>query len=248
MVLNGSNIEINKDKELSFKNVVGLRELTSTIIRQFTFDLQVKNIPFVNSSNIIKSEKIEKKKCGFVYFSSAVSLGVPYSDYFTLDEYFEFYPILNLTGNEFTLIRNYFTINFVKSTMFKSTILLRTKEEYVKNIGLWKEYLISNGLEVMNYNSFKSKNSKRNSINHELVSDNFNPYEIKEIYVKESRIKLYYYSFIIIIKELINKFVSIISWKDISIALLILLVLYYNYIILNKLEKIEQSNSNNIVK
>lgn len=243
LVINGNNIEVNKDD--SFEINLNLKDLTFPIIRQFTFDLQMKNIPFVNSSNIIKSEKIEVKKSGFVYFASSVSLGVPYSDYFTLDEYFEFYPILNLSGLEYTIIRNYFTINFVKSTMFKSTILQRTKEEYFKNIGLWKEYLVSNGIEILNYSSFKSKNSKKISLNHELVSDNYNPYEIKEVFLKESRLKLFYQSFTMVIRDIANKVMSNISWKDISILFLIIIILYYNYVILNKLDKIELANNIN---
>mmetsp|Transcript_36501 Transcript_36501/g.37893 ORF Transcript_36501/g.37893 Transcript_36501/m.37893 type:complete len:654 (-) Transcript_36501:61-2022(-) len=232
---------------------------SKALIREIGFTLKVKNVPFVDYSKAWKTQKIVRNKSGFIYTGVTESSGPPYSNYFTFDETFEVYPILDINKEDKTIVRISSFINFNRQSMLRSMIESRCKEEYILDINSWKDWIVSRGVNVIAFNTFKSKNQQQSSLTHGLAKDTFDPYEenyknnleremnrqdsswqgkIVKLLGSSKRVeKLLAWNVKADAWKLLNWVAERLSLKDVVILVLLIVVIYHSYLINVKLEK-----------
>ena len=248
--LNNESKDLNITTINDIKNEIivdySLNEIkeNKNLLREYTFIMKVKQVPFVDSSQIIKTQQITRNKSGFSFSSTTISKGVPYCDYFSFDETWDVQPILDNNKQEATILRIMYHVNFFKSTLFANTINLRSKEEYNKDIDNWKEWMSSKGINISSFNSFKSKQIKSTVLSHGLAKDNFDPYqeEYKNMLLKKKttieKIKEFFNfkTFHNKISNLLTIIKNNISGKDFVIFAMLGIVLYQSYIMNSRLD------------
>lgn len=125
--------------------------------RKLNFSLKLVGVPFVNQSEVTKTQKYtiqSNNNPKYIIKGSSSSVGVPYCTYFSIEDTLELYPYM---GESKCVLRAYVYNEFTKSTMFKNTIISSTKTEYQKEIDRWINYIKSCGNTVENYQPPKPK-------------------------------------------------------------------------------------------
>lgn len=141
---------------------------SSTQIRDINFMMKVKDVPFISQTRVHKAQKLKKEaleKGGeqFILSGSSSSLDVPYSSYFSIEDTWEIIPYTQ----DKCVVRTSICVNFTKSTMFRSKIEKKTKEEFKKEIDKWCEFITSKGVNFEIYNPGAPKKPSRSSIKEE---------------------------------------------------------------------------------
>ena len=232
-------------------------------VREFSFRMKMRNVPFVDYSDIIKHQKVMKinnKTNGIIFYSSTTSIGVPYADYFTVDETWEIFPVYEkATKTEKIVMRITFFNNFTKSTLLRKTIESRSIESFIEDISNWKDFCLKKQITNMTFSSFKSKNQDRGSLTHGLVKEDYDPYDedLAEKLAENKTIRQKVVQFVIRTKKnsslLFKELKRLIAFsleyiktnftaKDLIIAVLLIVVVYNSYLVNQKLEKIGIDN------
>lgn len=119
--------------------------------RTQNFSLRLTGVPFVNQSQVSKTQVYTYNPSGspkYIITGSCSSIGVPYSTYFTIEDTLELYPYM---GGSKCILRAFATNVFTKSTIFKSTIISTTKKEFQKEIDKWIGFMKFKGEKIENY-------------------------------------------------------------------------------------------------
>lgn len=61
-------------------------------VRTINFTIKVKDVPFINQTRVIKTQKLKKEGDKILYSTCTQSLDVPYCTYFTNEDIWEIIP------------------------------------------------------------------------------------------------------------------------------------------------------------
>ena len=93
----------------------------------------------VNKSDVIKVQTYWIEPDGtYIIKSSSQSIGVPFSDLYTIENQLEIHPYMNNTKSVF---RTFGKSNFIKSTFFKGTSQSQVKKSFVQEIEKWISFV-----------------------------------------------------------------------------------------------------------
>lgn len=181
-----------------------------TFERKISFSIKLTGVPFINQSDVKKNQTytIDKETNIITIKGLSESVGVPYCNYFTIEDTIEIYPYMNNTK---CIIRASVIVNFLKSTFLKSTITATSKSEFQKEMDKWVEFAKKQNETVEEYVPILSKRlsysltkHKENKLQHgvenivEIVNKGKN-YEITRLSENTKNIIIYILLFLLII-------------------------------------------------
>ncbi len=82
------NSNLNEPLKLSINDMLP----NQIYVRTVRFTIKVKDVPFINQTRIIKTQKLKKEGDKILYSTCTVSLDVPYCTYFTNEDIWEIIP------------------------------------------------------------------------------------------------------------------------------------------------------------
>ena len=138
---------------------------TDVYIREMTFHVKIEGIPLVTQSDCTKTqtmtvfkENAQNPSLKYLIRGTAVTVGVPYSTYYTIEDQIEIYSHMN--GKK-TVLRIIFWNKLIKSTMFKSIILSSTKKIYPGEMENFMNFIKTNGDSITPYVPVVPKKRKK---------------------------------------------------------------------------------------
>lgn len=151
--------------ESNFKDVISENKELIIKEREITFNLKLKNIPFVNESKVISKQKliINKNTNFYIIETTSQSQGVPFSNSFQIIDQYEIYPL----NNNNCIIRASAYPFFLEETFFKKIIENTAQKTFFENNQNWLNYIQKKGFiikEFDNNNNIKKKNHNNENI------------------------------------------------------------------------------------
>lgn len=174
-VVGNTNVSITEWKEIE----------PNLWIRDLNFLIKVKDVPFVTQTRVHKAQKLRKEGDKYTISGSSTSLDIPYSSYFHIEDTWEF-----ISNGDRCVLRTTALVNFTKSTMFKSKIEKKTREEFKKEVDKWCEYITSKNIIYENYNASGRKKSTKDE---EVLSHGLEKSETKFMEDPVKKISLRYF-------------------------------------------------------
>ena len=138
---------------------------TDVYTREMNFHVKIEGIPLVTQSDCTKNQTMtvfkenpQNPSLKYLIRGTAVTLGVPYSTYYTIEDQIEIYSHMN--GMK-TVLRIIYWNKLIKSTMFKSIILNSTKKIYPGEMENFMNFIRSHGDSITPYVPVVSKKRKK---------------------------------------------------------------------------------------
>jgi len=150
--------------ESNFKDVISENKELIIKEREITFNLKLKNIPFVNESKVISKQKliINKNTNFYIIETTSQSQGVPFSNSFQIIDQYEIYPL----NNNNCIIRASAYPFFLEETFFKKIIENTAQKTFFENNQNWLNYIQKKGFIIKEFdNNDNIKKKKHNNEN-----------------------------------------------------------------------------------
>lgn len=130
----GDHVNINFENWEKIENSENPEKFKRVV--KFTINL---NLPMVNKSDVVKTQTYWIEPDGtYIIKGSSQSIGIPFSDCYTVEDHIEIHPYMNNTKSVF---RTTGKTNFVKSTFFKGMIQSQAKKSYEEEIEKWIKFV-----------------------------------------------------------------------------------------------------------
>lgn len=250
------NLIVNNEKEnlikmsepasvkLSFEDLGQNKEY----LRTLQFVVKLKDVPFINQTRVIKSQKLIREGEKLICSSSSVNLDAPYCSYFSNEDTWEILPRDNDKCVLRYLIKFFlFTfriccyVNFNKSTVFKSKIEKKAKEEYNKEYSTWLEYLTKNGIKHEAYNASKPKKKEEKTLQHGIQ-------KIEDLNKKNITVFKKFKNYVRYGNNLrVNNPIQFYLYIYLTLVIILLLAIIFNlHSLNNKYEKLVKNKNNEI--
>ena len=138
---------------------------TDVYTREMNFHVKIEGIPLVTQSDCTKNQTMtvfkenpQNPSLKYVIRGTAVTVGVPYSTYYTIEDQIEIYSHMN--GMK-TVLRIIYWNKLIKSTMFKSIILNSTKKIYPGEMENFMNFIRNHGDTIIPYVPVVTKKRKK---------------------------------------------------------------------------------------
>ena len=137
--------------ESNFKDLISDNKDLTIKEREITFNLKLKNIPFVNESKVISKQKliINKNTNFFVIETTSQSQGISFSNSFKTTVQHEIY---NLNNNNCIISSSAYPI-FLEETCFKKIIQNTEQKNYFENNQNWLNYIQRKGFAIKDFDN-----------------------------------------------------------------------------------------------
>lgn len=164
---NHSNIKIT-DWEKVNKSEKNISEMEK-YIRTENFTIFLKDVPFIDHSEIFKTSTYYIEKDGTYYINnSSKNEGIPFADCFTIEATIELHPYIN---NSKTVFRTYVRTNFLKYTFIKNMLISQTIKNYTEEINKWLEFIQEKGEKIEGDYVNKEKGNNITNIKEKYIND-----------------------------------------------------------------------------
>ena len=152
--------------ESNFKDLISDNKDLIIKEREITFNLKLKNIPFVNESKVISKQKliINTNTNFYIIETTSQSQGIPFSNSFKIIDQYEIY---NLNNNNCIIRASAYPI-FLEETFFKKIIENTAQKNFFENNQNWLNYIKSKGFVIKDFDNKTSFNIKNiNTVNND---------------------------------------------------------------------------------